>query len=71
MPGRISAQASGEKPSAASPPGPIALHEDVRLAQQAAEPLAVLVGAQVERGGELAAAGVDVEQRKGPADAAP
>ena len=41
--------------------GAIALHEHVRLAQQRGEPLALLVGAQVEEGRELAAAGVDVE----------
>ena len=63
MPGRISAQASGEN-RARQAAGPIALHEYVRLAQQAGEPLALLLGAQVERGRELAAARVDVERRK-------
>ena len=64
MPGRISAQASGENPSDGDPARAIALHEHVRLAQQSGEPLALLLGAQVERGRELAAAGVGVEQRK-------
>ena len=43
--------------------GTVALHEDVRLAQQCRQSLPLLVGAQIEGGGELAAAGVDVEQR--------
>ena len=36
----------------------------MRLAQQAAQPVPLFLGAQIERGGELAAAGVGVEQRK-------
>ena len=54
----------GREPEGGDPARPIPLHEDVRLSQQAAEPLAVLLGAQVERGRELAATRVDVEQRK-------
>jgi hypothetical protein len=52
------------EPERGHPARPIPLHEDVRLSQQAAEPLAVLLGAQVERGRELAATGVRVQQRK-------